>query len=640
MSSVSGTINRLTGMASGLDTESIVENLMAASRLKLQMVEKQKTSLQWKQEAYQEMIQKLGAFQTKYFGTASASSTSTLFGNSLLALNASYSSSYVSVAAGTNVSAGSIYIGDIMSLASSAKLTGTQGASADPTIDVDTSNLGELAGKSIMVTLNGVQKPVTFSDKTYASVEDVRSELANQLSSAFGDGKISVWYSGSSISLSSSNSTLQLRVPSTAENDPSSVLDFGGYASNRFSLTDALGNAGLKADVLNSSGDVSFAINGTEFSFDASATMNDIIKAVNNSDAGVRMTYSALSDTFSLAATETGKESSVAVEDTAGSLMATLFGGASYTAGTDAVVKMSMNGSTNEADLITVTRSSNTLTVDGTTITLKGMAADDAQEGIDITLSYDTEDIATQIEAFVKEYNELLSTLTDKLAEDRYADYEPLTDDEKAELSESEIKLWTEKAKSGFLRNDSYLSAIVTELRSSMSTLVGSLSDGESAGILAEIGITTGNYSEKGQLHVNATKLREALESDTGKVLDIFTQNSGVSYSAYASAEQRAQRFEESGVLWRLSDVLSKNLSTVGKKGALIALVGSPNSTYKTDTEYAKRISAMETKISDMQDKMKSEEDRYWARFTAMETALSKMQSQSNWLTSMLGKSN
>lgn len=640
MSSVSGTINRLTGMASGLDTESIVENLMAASRLKLQMVEKQKTSLQWKQEAYQEMIQKLGAFQTKYFSTASASSTSTLFGNSLLALNASYSSSYVSVAAGTNASAGSIYIGDIMSLASSAKLTGTQGASADPTIDVDTSNLGELAGKSIMVTLNGVQKPVTFSDKTYASVEDVRSELANQLSSAFGDGKISVWYSGSSISLSSSNSTLQLSVPSTAENDPSSVLDFGGYASNRFSLTDALGNAGLKADVLNSSGDVSFAINRTDFSFDASATMNDIIKAVNNSDAGVRMTYSALSDTFSLAATETGKASSVAVEDTAGSLMATLFGGASYTAGTDAVVKMSMNGSTNEADLITVTRSSNTLTVDGTTITLKGMAADDAQEGIDITLSYDTEDIATRIEAFVKEYNELLSTLTDKLAEDRYADYEPLTDDEKAELSESEIKLWTEKARSGLLRNDSYLSAIVTELRSSMSTLVGGLSDGESAGILAEIGITTGNYSEKGQLHVNATKLREALESDTGKVLDIFTQNSGVSYSAYASAEQRAQRFEESGVLWRLSDVLSKNLSTVGKKGALIALVGSPNSTYKTDTEYVKRISAMETKISDMQDKMKSEEDRYWARFTAMETALSKMQSQSNWLTSMLGKSN
>ena len=640
MSSVSGTINRLTGMASGLDTESIVENLMAASKFKLQMAEKQKTTLQWKQEAYQEITKKFSAFQTKYFGTSSTSSTSTLFGNSLLALSASYSSPFVSVAAGTNSSAGSIYIDDIMSLASSAKLTGTQSVSADPTIDVDTSNLGDLAGKSIMVTLNGVQKSITFSDKTYVSVEDVRNELADQLSSVFGDGKISVWYNGNSISLSSSNSTLQLSVPSTAENDPSSVLDFGGYASNRFSLTDTLENAGLKADVFDSAGGMSFAINGTEFSFDSSATMNEIIKAVNNSDAGVKMTYSVLTDTFSLTATETGEASSVAVEDTTGSLMATLFGAATYTAGMDAVVKLSTNGSTDEADLITVTRSSNTLTVDGTTITLKGMAADDAQEGIDITLSYDTEDIATQIEAFVKDYNELLSSLTDKLAEDKYADYEPLTDDEKAELSDSEIELWTEKAKSGLLRNDSYLNAIVTELRSSMGTLVGGLGVDESAGILAEIGITTGNYSEKGQLHVDATKLREALESDTNKVLDILTQKSSVSYSAYASAEQKEQRFEESGVLWRLSDVLSKNLSTIGKKGALITLVGSPNSTYNTDTEYAKRISAMETKISDMEDSMKDEEDRYWARFTAMETALSSMQSQSSWLTSMLGNSN
>lgn len=640
MSTVSSsTFNRVTGLASGMDTESMVENMLAASKAKIEAAEKQKTVLEWKQEAYTSVLKKLSTFQSTYFG--SSSSASTLFGSSLTALSATYSSSYVSVAAGSDSSAGSIYISDIVSLASSAKMTGTQTVSADPTIDVDTSNLSELSGKSVLVTLNGVQKSITFSDKTYSSVTDVSDELSAQLSSVFGAGKISVWTSGSSISLSSSNSTLQLSVPSSEDDDPSAVLDFGGYASNRFSSTSTLAEAGLKSDVFGSDGStVAFTINGTSFSFDSSATMTQIMKAVNSSSAGVKMTYSQLTDTFSLASTETGAASSVSFEDTDSSLMSTLFADATTTAGTDAVVKLSTNGSTDEADMITLTRSSNTLTVDGTTITLNGMAADDAEEGINISLSYDAEAIATKIESFVSDYNDLLSTLTDLLSEEKYSDYEPLTDDERDQLSDTEAEQWTAKAKSGILRNDSYLTSIVTDLRSSMSTLVGGLGGDESVGILAELGITTGTYSEKGQLHIDATKLREALESDPDKVMDIFTQKSDVSYSAYASTEQKTQRFKESGVLWRLSDVFTKNLSTVGKKGSLILLVGSPSSTYNTNTEYAKKITALESKISDMEDSLDDEEDRYWARFTAMETALQSMQSQSSWISSMLGSSN
>jgi flagellar hook-associated protein 2 len=71
----------------------------------------------------------------------------------------------------------------------------------------------------------------------------------------------------------------------------------------------------------------------------------------------------------------------------------------------------------------------------------------------------------------------------------------------------------------------------------------------------------------------------------------------------------------------------------------LITLVGSPNSTYTSNSEYAKRISSMEDKKETMKDKLEDEEDRYWDRFTAMETALSKLQSQSSWISSMLGTS-
>ena len=171
-----------------------------------------------------------------------------------------------------------------------------------------------------------------------------------------------------------------------------------------------------------------------------------------------------------------------------------------------------------------------------------------------------------------------------------------------------------------------------------MSSLVKSLI-GDDASTLTNMGITTGNYSEKGQIHIDTTKLKEALEANAEKVLGAFTQKSTINYSAYATTDQQKQRFSESGVLWRISDILAKNLATVGKKGALITLVGSPGSTYTANTEYGKKISSMEDKIEMMKDKLSDEEDRYWDRFTAMESALSKLQSQNSWLTSMLGGS-
>jgi|GEM_PF-440841 len=640
-SSVNASTLRLTGMASGLDTQSIVDGMMSASKTKLENMQKQQTQLEWKQAAYKDILTKINDFQTKYFGTStSLSSSNTILGSSLTKLNASYSSSYVSVATSSDSNAGSIYVSDIVSLATSAKLAGAPGVSANPTISVDTDNLSELGGKSMVVTLDGVKKTITFSsNKTYSSAGDVQQELDAQLTSAFGSGKIAMSLSGNGVSLATSNSTLQISVPPDTAQDPSSVLDFGGYASNRLSLTAKLSEAGLSQSVAGEDGTLSFSINGTSFNFSSDSTLNDVMKAVNASAAGVKMTYSSLTDSFSLVSAATGAQSQASVSDATGSLMGALFGSATATAGTDAVVKLSVNGSTDEADMITLTRSSNTFSVDGTQITLLGKAAGDAKEGVSIDLSYDTDAIATKIGDFVTDYNALLKTLTDKLSEEAYGDYKPLTDDEKAKLSDTEVAQWEEKAKSGLLKGDAALSSIASDLRTSMGALVKSLTGGDSQ-VLSDMGIATGNYTEKGQIHLDTEKLKTALKGDASKVLAAFTQKSSVSYSAYASADQVQQRFNESGVLWRLSDVLAKNLATVGKKGALITLVGAPGSSYNTNSDYAKKISSAKGAIDEMKDKMTDEEDRYWDRFTAMESALAKLQSQSSWLTSMLGGNN
>ncbi|MEA4921223.1 MAG: flagellar filament capping protein FliD [Clostridiaceae bacterium] len=621
--SVSST-SRVTGLASGLDTEKLVEDMLSASKAKINKAKQQKTLLEWKQASYKSITSGLSSFQTKYFGSSGS------LVSSLKKVSATYSSEYLSVSPSENSSQGKIVINDITSLASSAVLTGASSVSKGISMAVSTDNLAELSGKSIVVTLDGVSKTLTFSDKTYSSTDDVSEELSSLISSNFGNGRISLTVSNDEISLAAQNSVLSIRIPDTSEGSTAGILDFNGYALNRVDTSVALTTANLATSALPESGtEISFEINGVSFSFDTSKSLSDIMSAVNKSDAGVKMTYSQLTDSFSLVSTETGTGSQVSIKDTEGNLMASLFSGATYRSGTDASVNITVD----DGAAITLTRSTNSFEVNGTVIKLLGKASDNSAEDISIKLDYDSQSIAASISTFIDDYNSLLSSITTLTSEKKYSDYAPLTDDERKDLSESEIALWTEKAKSGILRNDTYLTAIASELRSSMYTIVGSV------GSLTKVGITTGEYSGKGKLYLDKDKLMAALESNCEETLSMFTQESSISYSLYATDAQKETRFQENGVLNRLSDILSKNLSSVGKKGALILLVGSPGSAYDSNTDYAKRITALDDKINELEDKLDDEEKRYWAQFTAMESALTKLNSQSSYISNLFGNS-
>lgn len=626
MSSVNNTTMRLTGLASTLDTEAIVDDLMKASRIKVDKVEQQKTVLEWKKEFYQEITNKLYEFQKKYFNNSS-------WMDEFSKPSAIYNSSYISVTPSQSSSAGNIYIDDIVSLASSAKLVSSQPVSSNPTIEINTDSLSELAGKSIVVNLNGIEKMLTFSNRTYSTSADVQAELCSQLDDSFGSGLVNVSLNGDVMSLSAPNSSLTIKTP-TDGTAPTNVLTFENLDSNRIDMNASLDSAGLKSPLGDT--DISFEINGKSFSFTSSSTLKDIMNTVNSSDAGVKMSYSTLTDTFTMTSTATGSASDVSVSDTNGNLMNSLFGAGIKTNGTDAVVKLSPDGS--ETNIITVTRSTNSIDINGTNLTLIGKAAGNTQEAINISLNHDKEAVTEKIRSFIKDYNELLSSVTTKLSEEHDRNYLPLTETQKEDMSEKEIELWTEKAKSGLLRNDIYLREIESELRSCFYIPVTKLGDNTSSlGLLAEIGIATTNYSDKGSLSIDETKLANALNNDYQKVLDLFTQKSDISYSLFSPAEQQQKRFSESGMFYRLSDILSKNLSKVGKKGALINLVGSPTDKFTGDTEYSKRIKDYEDKIQRMEDKLVDEENRYWDRFTAMENALAHLNQQSAWLANMMG---
>ena len=56
---------RLTGMASGLDTDTMVQELVKASSSKKESLEKSKTSLGWKQTAWSDLNTKIYSFFSK-----------------------------------------------------------------------------------------------------------------------------------------------------------------------------------------------------------------------------------------------------------------------------------------------------------------------------------------------------------------------------------------------------------------------------------------------------------------------------------------------------------------------------------------------------------------------------------------------
>ena len=89
--------------------------------------------------------------------------------------------------------------------------------------------------------------------------------------------------------------------------------------------------------------------------------------------------------------------------------------------------------------------------------------------------------------AIVKEVKEAYSTIP--LQQTNGSKYEPLTDDDKADMSESEIEAYEEKAKTGLLFGDNDLSSLYNALRSAVAP------GGNDGSFLRSIGINTSQRS-------------------------------------------------------------------------------------------------------------------------------------------------
>ncbi len=270
--------------------------------------------------------------------------------------------------------------------------------------------------------------------------------------------------------------------------------------------------------------------------------------------------------------------------------------------------------------------SSNKFTYEGVTFDLKGNIST-TDTPVSVQVSSDTEAVFTSIKTFVDKYNELIEGLNGQLTESKYRDFPPLTDEQKKELSEKEVELWEEKAKSGLLTNDSTIRSFLTEMRNSLSTMVGT---GE-FGSLSEIGITfSTNYRDNGKLILDEDKLKGVLQTNLADVRTLFSGKGTSSNSSATTVTDKALH-DDSGFGWRIYDRVNLAIKQLG------TLAGSPNSSVDTQSTLAKQLKNIDTSITKEQQKVQAYEERMWRQFTAMEKALSQMNSQSSWLYQQMG---
>ncbi len=361
---------------------------------------------------------------------------------------------------------------------------------------------------------------------------------------------------------------------------------------------------GVEAD---ESGNYSMTLNGKSFTFSADTTLKDAMNEINKADVGVDMLYSSATGKFTFVSEKTGSESAIELSGSAADALMGVDREANV--GKDFKAMMSFDGTDN---FVEVTRSSNDFSLDGVNYSFKSASATD----ITFESGTDTDKIIDKVKKFVDDYNSIMKTLNNEIYAKKYGEsvgsgkkYAPLTDAQKAQMSEKEIEQWTEKAKTGLLRNDTTLTDIANRLRSAMTNAVGSSG-------LYDIGIDAESWTSKGVLKVDETKLRSAIENDPEAVSNLFGGENGV-----ASRVQNTLRYAVKGT------------GVGSSKGVLVDLAGS-NSVLSTGNTISKRIATLKNNLVSLETKLDTKKEYWWKKFSSLESYISSMNSQSSFLSS------
>lgn len=537
---------RMTGMVSGLDTDSIVKELVSAYSTKKEKYKKEQTKLGWKQEIWKDLNKEVNTFyksvgNLRFEGGYSTKKTT------------SSDTAKATVSAGSNAVTGTQKL-HVLSTAQSGYLTGGKITASDSSAKVTSSTkLSELGFTEDETALKFIAK-----DK---DGKDISADIKLSKDSTISDAVKALRDVGLNASFDENNGRIFLSSSATGASTDFSLKSDGSDASKNLLNTLALNT---DASEVTEASKRATKIDGS----DAAIVLNGVVytsSSNNFSINGLSISVNAVTDSVDLSKAKTN-----------GSLDA------------DKISDMLVNTPLNDS------------------------------EAISITTSTDTQGIYDKIKDFITSYNNIINKMTKLYNADSAGNYEPLTDDEKSEMSDSEIEKWETKIKDSLLRRDSTLSTVMSAMTTAMSG--GATVNGKTY-FLSNFGISTLGYmnaaeNEQDAYHIdgdeddentsgNTDKLMTALNSDPDTVMDFMKQMATNLYNAID------KQMTSTTLRSKYSIYNDKEMTTQYKN-------------------YTTTIKQWETKISD-------KEDYYYKKFSSMESALSKLNSQTSSLSGLIG---
>lgn len=537
---------RMTGMVSGLDTDSIVKELVSAYSTKKEKYEKEQTKLGWKQEIWKDLNKEVNTFYKSVGNLRFAGGYSTK-------KTTSSDTTKATVSAGSNAVTGTQKL-HVLSTAQSGYLTGGKITASDSSAKVTSSTkLSELGFTEDETALKFIAK-----DK---DGKDISADIKLSKDSTISDAVKVLRDVGLNASFDENNGRIFLSSSATGASTDFSLKSDGSDASKNLLNTLALNT---DASEVTEASKRATKIDGS----DAAIVLNGVVytsSSNNFSINGLSISVNAVTDSVDLSKAKTN-----------GSLDA------------DKISDMLVNTPLNDS------------------------------EAISITTSTDTQGIYDKIKDFITSYNNIINKMTKLYNADSAGNYEPLTDDEKSEMSDSEIEKWETKIKDSLLRRDSTLSTVMSAMTTAMSG--GATVNGKTY-FLSNFGISTLGYmnaaeNEQNAYHIdgdeddentsgNTDKLMTALNNDPDTVMDFMKQMATNLYNAID------KQMTSTTLRSKYSIYNDKEMTTQYKN-------------------YTTTIKEWETKISD-------KEDYYYKKFSSMESALSKLNSQTSSLSGLFG---
>lgn len=537
---------RMTGMVSGLDTDSIVKELVSAYSTKKEKYEKERTKLGWKQEIWKDLNKEVNTFYKSVGNLRFAGGYSTK-------KTTSSDTTKATVSAGSNAVTGTQKL-HVLSTAQSGYLTGGKITASDSSAKVTSSTkLSELGFTEDETALKFIAK-----DK---DGKDISADIKLSKDSTISDAVKALRDVGLNASFDENNGRIFLSSSATGASTDFSLKSDGSDASKNLLNTLALNT---DASEVTEASKRATKIDGS----DAAIVLNGVVytsSSNNFSINGLSISVNAVTDSVDLSKAKTN-----------GSLDA------------DKISDMLVNTPLNDS------------------------------EAISITTSTDTQGIYDKIKDFITSYNNIINKMTKLYNADSAGNYEPLTDDEKSEMSDSEIEKWETKIKDSLLRRDSTLSTVMSAMTTAMSG--GATVNGKTY-FLSNFGISTLGYmnaaeNEQNAYHIdgdeddentsgNTDKLMTALNSDPDTVMDFMKQ-------------------------------MATNLYNAIDKQMTSTTLRSKYSIYN-DKEMTTQYKNYTTTIKEWETKISNKEDYYYKKFSSMESALSKLNSQTSSLSGLIG---